>query len=98
MDEVSAPDSVKIAMMHAPLSAISAAHACMRCGAGALSSQLAALESSLHAATLELQTLIDQLTGPDHNHMLTMFAVRMQQPEVRMHVLHDEPSGPLSSA
>ena len=44
--------------------------------------QLATLESSLHSAVLNLTDLIDQATGPDHSHALTMVALRLQQPEV----------------
>lgn len=50
--------------------------------AGALTAQLAALESSLHAAVLNLTDLTDQATGSDGRHALTMVALRLQQPKV----------------
>ena len=50
---------------------------------GALTAQLAALESSLHAAVLNLTDLTDQATGSgDGRHALTMVALRLQQPQV----------------
>ena len=51
--------------------------------AGTLSVQLAALESSLHTAVLNLTELIDQATGPEPTQALTMVALRLQQPEAR---------------
>ena len=55
---------------------------CLLRFAGALSSQLATLESSLHAAILDLQSHMEQITSGDHSQVLTMLAVRLQQPEV----------------
>lgn len=51
--------------------------------AGALSSQLADLESSLNGAIESLQGLIDKASSTEDSSMLTMWAVRLQQPEVR---------------
>lgn len=49
--------------------------------AGALSAQLAALESSLHTAVLNLADLIDQAIGSSQSHAWTMVALRLQQPQ-----------------
>ena len=49
---------------------------------GTLSAQLAALESSLHAAVLNLTDLTDEATGGDGRRALTMVALRLQQPQV----------------
>ena len=47
-------------------------------GAGVLSAQLAALESSLHSAVLQLADLIHQSREPDAQHSMTMTTLRLK--------------------